>query len=146
MFTIIISQSKSKVNTNIKIAIDGSRMASIYDWFSRCPYFCSPALISFGAKIRFLNFRKFDNLMLCRAKLPFLFSFLSYLFSGNDNFREKRRTKREKRREPKRNDNLLTKIVVSFWRRRRDLNPRASCPTYTLSRGASSPLEYFSIW
>ena len=31
-----------------------------------------------------------------------------------------------------------------FWRRRRDLNPRASCPTYTLSRGASSPLEYFS--
>ena len=33
-----------------------------------------------------------------------------------------------------------------FWRRRRDLNPRASCPTYTLSRGASSPLEYFSIW
>jgi hypothetical protein len=25
-----------------------------------------------------------------------------------------------------------------FWRRRRDLNPRAGCPTYTLSRGASS--------
>jgi hypothetical protein len=25
-----------------------------------------------------------------------------------------------------------------WWRRRRDLNPRASCPTYTLSRGASS--------
>ena len=24
------------------------------------------------------------------------------------------------------------------------MNPRASCPTYTLSRGASSPLEYFS--
>ena len=36
--------------------------------------------------------------------------------------------------------------VFLFWRRRRDLNPRASCPTYTLSRGASSPLEYFSIW
>ena len=34
--------------------------------------------------------------------------------------------------------------VLLFWRRRRDLNPRASCPTYTLSRGASSPLEYFS--
>ncbi len=31
-----------------------------------------------------------------------------------------------------------------LWRRRRDLNPRASYPTYTLSRGASSPLEYFS--
>ena len=32
-----------------------------------------------------------------------------------------------------------------FWRRRRDLNPRAGYPTYTLSRGASSPLEYFSV-
>ncbi len=31
------------------------------------------------------------------------------------------------------------------WRRRRDLNPRAGHPTYTLSRGASSPLEYFSM-
>ena len=30
------------------------------------------------------------------------------------------------------------------WRRRRDLNSRASFPTYTLSRGTSSPLEYFS--
>ncbi len=37
-------------------------------------------------------------------------------------------------------------MAFLFWRRRRDLNPRASCPTYTLSRGASSPLEYFSIW
>ena len=33
---------------------------------------------------------------------------------------------------------------VFRWRRRRDLNSRASYPTYTLSRGASSPLEYFS--
>ena len=32
------------------------------------------------------------------------------------------------------------------WRRRKDLNLRAGCPTYTLSRGASSPLEYFSIF
>ncbi len=31
------------------------------------------------------------------------------------------------------------------WRRRRDLNSRADCSTYTLSRGASSPLEYFCI-
>ena len=31
------------------------------------------------------------------------------------------------------------------WRRRRDLNPCASCPTYSLSRGAPSPLGYFSI-
>ena len=34
---------------------------------------------------------------------------------------------------------------LSFWRRRKDLNLRAGYPTYTLSRGASSPLEYFSI-
>ena len=33
-----------------------------------------------------------------------------------------------------------------FWRRRKDLNLRAGYPTYTLSRGASSPLEYFSIY
>ena len=32
------------------------------------------------------------------------------------------------------------------WRRWRDLNSRAGCPTYTLSRGASSPLEYISNW
>ena len=41
-------------------------------------------------------------------------------------------------------DKLLSKLV-DFWRRRKDLNLRAGCPTYTLSRGASSPLEYFSI-
>jgi hypothetical protein len=34
--------------------------------------------------------------------------------------------------------NRLTKGPLFIWRRRRDLNPRASCPTYTLSRGASS--------
>ena len=34
---------------------------------------------------------------------------------------------------------------LAFWRRRRDLNPCAGYPTYTLSRGASSPLEYFSM-
>ena len=36
--------------------------------------------------------------------------------------------------------------ICAIWRRRRDLNSRAGCPTYTLSRGASSPLEYFSVW
>ena len=35
--------------------------------------------------------------------------------------------------------------IEHFWRRRKDLNLRAGYPTYTLSRGASSPLEYFSI-
>ena len=36
-------------------------------------------------------------------------------------------------------------MTIIHWRRRRDLNSRAGCPTYTLSRGASSPLEYFCI-
>ena len=36
------------------------------------------------------------------------------------------------------------KGIPYFWRRRKDLNLRAGYPTYTLSRGASSPLEYFS--
>ncbi len=30
------------------------------------------------------------------------------------------------------------KMTIIHWRRRRDLNPRAGFPTYTLSRGASS--------
>jgi hypothetical protein len=36
--------------------------------------------------------------------------------------------------------NRLTKgpKLIMIWRRRRDLNPRAGHPTYTLSRGASS--------
>jgi len=29
-------------------------------------------------------------------------------------------------------------VLAFLWRRRRDLNPRAGFPTYTLSRGASS--------
>ena len=39
----------------------------------------------------------------------------------------------------------LSKMTIKLWRRRRDLNPRAGFPTYALSRGASSPLEYFCI-
>ena len=36
--------------------------------------------------------------------------------------------------------------VLFFWRRRRDSNPRVAFDTaYALSRGASSPLEYFSM-
>ena len=34
--------------------------------------------------------------------------------------------------------NIYTLPRVFQWRRQRDLNPRASFPTYTLSRGASS--------
>ena len=35
--------------------------------------------------------------------------------------------------------------VLFSWRRRRDLNPCAGYPTYSLSRGAPSPLGYFSM-
>ena len=35
----------------------------------------------------------------------------------------------------------LAEASAFFWRRTRDLNPRAGYPTYSLSRGASSPLE-----
>ncbi len=34
--------------------------------------------------------------------------------------------------------NDLFEQVVAFWRRRRDLNPRAGFPAYSLSRGAPS--------
>ena len=36
--------------------------------------------------------------------------------------------------------------TVLCWRRKRDLNPRAGFPTYSLSRGAPSPLGYFCEW
>ena len=62
--------------------------------------------------------------MLCEAKPPILFSILFYLFTGNDILekREKREVKREKY---KRNDNLLSKIVVSFWWEMMDSNHRS---------------------
>ena len=34
-------------------------------------------------------------------------------------------------------------MAFLLWRRKRDLNPRAGYPTYSLSRGAPSPLGYF---
>ena len=46
---------------------------------------------------------------------------------------------------PKRKIRNTRMGIPYFWRRRKDLNLRAGYPTYTLSRGASSPLEYFSI-
>ena len=52
--------------------------------------------------------------MLCKAKPPFLLSLILYLLSGNDNLGERRKTKIEKRREPKRNDNLLAKLSFLF--------------------------------
>ncbi len=35
---------------------------------------------------------------------------------------------------------------VFFWRRKRDLNSRDVLPPYSLSRGAPSPLGYFSVY
>ena len=43
-----------------------------------------------------------------------------------------------KRKRKKRNPNHLRFFSPVVKRRKRDLNPRAGCPTYTLSRGASS--------
>ena len=47
---------------------------------------------------------------------------------------------------------LSTTFLIYFWnifqclkRRKRDLNPRAGCPTYTLSRGASSASWVFLL-
>ena len=37
------------------------------------------------------------------------------------------------------------KQISVFWRRRRDSNSRAGHPAYSLSRGAPSPLGYFSM-
>ena len=51
--------------------------------------------------------------------------------------------KRQKRRG-KLKSTVFQTVLFSFWRRKRDLNPRAGFPTYSLSRGAPSPLGYFS--
>ncbi len=45
--------------------------------------------------------RKMETLVALRSKAPFLLSLLSYLLSGNDKFREDRKTKREKLKEQK---------------------------------------------
>ena len=37
------------------------------------------------------------------------------------------------------------KVCSCSWRGKRDLNPRAGFPTYSLSRGAPSPLGYFRM-
>ena len=44
-------------------------------------------------------------------------------------------------------ESLATKKLQGcfFWRRKRDLNPRDTFAPYSLSRGAPSPLGYFSI-
>ena len=111
MFTIIISQSKSKVNTNIKIAIDGSRMASIYDWISRCPHFACPRLFASAQKTdRFnsaaslylspdstLNTPKIRSSFNAFAEQSCLFSSLfSLIFSLETTILEKKEERREK--------------------------------------------------
>ena len=44
--------------------------------------------------------------MFCGAKLPFLFSILFYLLSGNDTFQLKMKSEEKKDKSTKRNDNL----------------------------------------
>jgi hypothetical protein len=61
---------------------------------------------------------------------------LLYLKTTISNTKEKNDERKVKKQ---RNGNLLSKIAVSSWRRRRDSNSRAGFPTYALSRGASSP-------
>ena len=122
MSTITISQSKSKVNTNIKIAIDDCRIisASMRDWISRCPYFCSPALIHFGTKFRplqlshltvsvpdsALNTPKIRSSFIAFAEQSYL-SF-SLIFSSETTISEKR----EKWRAPKRNQTQIIYIEI----------------------------------
>ena len=43
------------------------------------------------------------------------------------------------------NKEHTTRVCSLFWRRRWDLNPCAGYPTYSLSRGAPSPLGYFCM-
>ena len=65
----------------------------------------------------------------CNHTFPFVrkatFSFISSLLSFLWKRQFERREKNEKRKvkRTKRNDNLLSKIVVSFWQRNRDSNP-----------------------
>ena len=54
------------------------------------------------------------NSMLCGAKLPFLLSLLSYLFSGNYNLREEWKENREKWREQKETTIFCRKLSFLF--------------------------------
>ena len=74
--------------------------------------------------------------MRSKATFSLLFSLLSFLWKRQFERKEKSEKLRVKR--PKRNDNLLSKTVVSFWRRRRDSNPRDAFDTYTISNRAPS--------
>ena len=56
-----------------------------------------------------------------------------------------RSIKKSRNEEQAKKKTVQIKSKPFIWRRRRDLNPRAGFPTYALSRGASSPLEYFCI-
>ena len=61
----------------------------------------------------------------CFAEQSYFFSSLfTLIFSLETTILEKREERIDKSEENKRNDNLLSKIVVSFWSWWRDLNPR----------------------
>ena len=120
MFFLINSRTKLLFNNKKeKIPNEGLDFA--------VPVFLSAYAGRFGAKIRPLQLQRLaasvpDGARRCPPR-------------GRFGFNEPHTAKTKRQAMP----------VFLFWRRRRDLNPRASCPTYTLSRGASSPLEYISV-
>ena len=74
----------------------------------------------------------------CFAEQSYLFSSLfTLIFSLETTILEKREERIEKSEENKRNDNLLSKIVVSFWRRMRDsvlmASPSSHCCRYRIT-------------
>ena len=74
----------------------------------------------------------------CFAEQSYLFtSHFTLIFSLETTILEKREERIEKSEENKRNDNLLSKIVVSIWLRNRDSNPNKQsqslpCCRYTI--------------
>ena len=66
-----------------------------------------------------------------RIIIPYLDCFSSPFFKKDDPYGIRTRVTAVKGR-------CLNHLTNGPWRRRRDLNPRAGYPTYTLSRGASS--------
>ena len=106
---------------------------------SRCnsaTQYCAFALCSSFDELPRSNFARLADKQACRLGFASL--------SAPRVLLEARRHKNPSS-SPKRKIRYVQKDIPYFWRRRKDLNLRAGYPTYTLSRGASSPLEYFSI-
>ena len=90
------------------------------DWISRCPNFLSATLVT--------SPRKFDRFNSAASLHLSPTAFGGFPLAYRLGFKSL----------PQQNKKAVLCTTSLFWRRRRDLNPRAGCPTYTLSRGASS--------